>query len=792
VTEPAPTGAAAPHASTLPAAPADVADPPWQPTRRWELPVVIVLALALLLPMLWSYTLIDPWEGHYGEVARRMLEEDDWVKIQWQNEPYFRSKPAFAFWLMASSLRLHGLAADGGYSGEMVDSPLILWALRLPFALFGAFGLTMIFWMLAKLVSRRVAWIAFAVVGTTPFYFFIARQALTDMPMIATAMGAICCFILAVHAGERQLAPLWRRVNGYHFFLLALGLFLAAHLARIGYDFGHDPALGRGIKLAVFGRQLHPAPIATLPYLLGFAAFVFLTWKVWPTRTSRHVYMYWAYLLVGVSVLAKGPPGAFIVGVTCLLYVLMLGQWRLILRVCLPQGVLIFLLVAAPWHTAMVLKDGRPWVGEYFGHHWFKRVGEGVHAVNKAGEGTFRYFAREIALGMWPWIGLLPLAVAAALQRGVARVREDRVRLLCAIWGLFGFAFFCFVETKYHHYVAPAVPALGILCAFWLDDLLAGKVARSGLAIGLAVVIVLFVARDLVVEQEGLIELFIYRYDRAWPGGPPWSVDLSDHFLVFGLAFAVLLLGLAVSRLRRYAMVGLVATAVGFAFYAHSYYMSKAGPHWGQGALHATYYRLRQIHGVDIQYYGLRDLADDWGHGGRELAVDSRQPDGFAVGQPMTVHIEVVGVQEIDLGGRVSRFFGHTFWIAVDGAEVAKLSEWVERGRAQTPSPKRPWSQVNADRMIAWQLNWRGENFWQGGEVWGRTKDTQTVFIHTDNKQFLEYVNAPERRGRKFFVVTEANRASSLAGVLPTKTGKESVEILDTSCNKFTLLSFTL
>jgi hypothetical protein len=99
---------------------------------------------------------------------------------------------------------------------------------------------------------------------------------------------------------------------------------------------------------------------------------------------------------------------------------------------------------------------------------------------------------------------------------------------------------------------------------------------------------------------------------------------------------------------------------------------------------------------------------------------------------------------------------------------------------------------VDADRHIACHLNWRGENFWSSGEIWGETPDTQTVFMHTDNKAFLEYVKDPSRVGRKFFVITEAGRAAGLKNVLPTQQGKQTVEILDTSCNKFTLLSFTL
>jgi 4-amino-4-deoxy-L-arabinose transferase-like glycosyltransferase len=87
--------------------------------RGVELTLVVVAALVILLPGIWSYTLIDPWETHYGEVARRMLQDHDWVRTTWQDEG-FRSKPVLSFWLMASSMKANGIAVDGGYSGEII------------------------------------------------------------------------------------------------------------------------------------------------------------------------------------------------------------------------------------------------------------------------------------------------------------------------------------------------------------------------------------------------------------------------------------------------------------------------------------------------------------------------------------------------------------------------------------------------------------------------------------------------------------------------------------------------
>src|SRR5687768_1796849 len=87
----------------------------------YEVAIVFLLACALLIPGIWTYSLVDPWETHYGDVGRRMLQDDDWVHTDWQNEG-FRSKPVLTFWLMAASMKALGHGDDGGYSGEMTES----------------------------------------------------------------------------------------------------------------------------------------------------------------------------------------------------------------------------------------------------------------------------------------------------------------------------------------------------------------------------------------------------------------------------------------------------------------------------------------------------------------------------------------------------------------------------------------------------------------------------------------------------------------------------------------------
>ena len=141
---------------------------------------VVLGGAALILPFLGATSLWDPWETHYAEVARRMVVDGDWFTPHWRNEQFF-SKPAGIFWAMAGSFTIFGQSA---------------WAARLPFALLGILGIWLTYRFIARLTdARRGVWAA-AVLATSPFYFIISRQAITDIPFTVFLLGCLGCFIV--------------------------------------------------------------------------------------------------------------------------------------------------------------------------------------------------------------------------------------------------------------------------------------------------------------------------------------------------------------------------------------------------------------------------------------------------------------------------------------------------------------------------------------------------------------------------------------------------------------------
>jgi 4-amino-4-deoxy-L-arabinose transferase-like glycosyltransferase len=845
---------------------------PATPSRRrlgLELALVVIVALAVLVPGISRYSLVDPWETHYGEVGRMMLQEHDWVHMDWpQDGEGFRSKPVLTFWMMAAGMRAVGLASDGGYSGEMEHDARTMVAIRLPFILFAVLGLTLMWWMLARLVSRRLAWLALLVVMSCPFFCLVARQGIPDMPLVACVMGALAMFTMAVEDGDRPVdtafsirLPGRRRfaVDHRHVLFAICGGFVVVQAIYYAIYFTVSPrlALARFPNPAIVLPGLMVLMLAALsapgykfarlvPFLIGSGlAFGFLpgrrlttkafdSWETFapdrlivrgiafpfawafgygwretdgfadrlltikPITSMRQVYMLWCYAFLGLSVLAKGPPGLAVVGLVGVFHVMLFGRWRAFYDGFyeVKRGLIMMFVVFLPWHVAMWLKEGARFLDEYLVTHILNRAAVGVDNS----PGTFEYYTSQLGHGMWLWAALLPAAIGGALLRARTDTRDGRVRFMIALWAICGVAFFSLVQTKFHHYILPAVPALAILVAFFLDDVWAGRARLHPLYAALGIGIVLLICRDLMWEPERWIEMFVFRYDRPWPSGEPWQIDPSDGFLALGVIAAV---ALAVAALpwRRAGVLALSAAGLTICIWSLQIYMPLAGTHWGMREAVREYYEQRTIYGQKLVYFGARELYDDWHDIGDRWTFETFVPDTLQIGQPMTLKVQINKPdaeqqmeQDVVLVGTATRIGDHDVEVTLAPGERHKLDPLIAKGKADPKRGRRPVRAVDADRLVAWQLYWRGENFWSGDEIYAWLPEMKSAFIKTDNVDFLKYLNDHTKSplGRRTFVITEAGRATSVKGMVPTQRGRDTFEILDTTSNKFSIVAFYL
>ncbi len=199
------------------------------------------------------------------------------------------------------------------------------------------------------------------------------------------------------------------------------------------------------------------------------------------------------YALVALSVLAKGLIGIVLPGGVIVLWLLLQGRWRVLLRLLSLPGLLVFLLLAGPWFWVMQARF--PEFGYYFFivQH-FKRFAE--TGFNNAQ--PFWFYPAVLAVFFAPW----GVWLVRAFRPGRGRSPEQQsVHLLMGIWAALIVLFFSLPQSKLVGYVLPAVPALAYFVAdayvrrtsdsasssrWWLASAALGLLVSLGAVAGLA------------------------------------------------------------------------------------------------------------------------------------------------------------------------------------------------------------------------------------------------------------------------------------------------------------------
>ena len=124
---------------------------------------VLLLVAAMYLPWLGTTSLWDPWETHYGEVAREILARNDWISLWWAQDKWFWSKPILLFWMEA--LSMGALGVDFMPDAHPAHPE---WALRMPAALMALAALAAIYGTVRRFFGTRAGALATVVTATMP------------------------------------------------------------------------------------------------------------------------------------------------------------------------------------------------------------------------------------------------------------------------------------------------------------------------------------------------------------------------------------------------------------------------------------------------------------------------------------------------------------------------------------------------------------------------------------------------------------------------------------------------
>lgn len=706
--------------------------------RREGLVRLAVFAAAAMLFFIGagSFGLWDCWETHYGETARYMFENHDTLSPWWGYKDRIGDESPTGEWFFSKPVLI--------MYGDIIGMHLVGfgdWAIRLPWALLGSLVVLFAYIHFTLIFNRKTGLLAAGMLMTAPLFFFLSRQAITDLPYAGTMAIGMLFMASAMFAPRFRSSNrgLWLRLAA----VLALFLLTAVpQFVNVGLDLFPE---GNYQRLSGFNRIgflfQKSGWIHSIMYAL--ASVVLLAMVLVPmyrqyragqlfTDENKDVwirrFLLWtAYMFFGYATLGKGLLGFCLPGAILVLYFLLSGEWKMLRRFDLGRGLLFFALVMLPWYVGMFCRHGMAFYNRFLVHDHFNRLGAGVHQIDT---GTFEHFMRWLSVGTFPWIAFIPLVIWGITKLRLRDSRPDtRMKLLMYVWAFFAYILFTLSATKYHHYIFPAVFPTVFLVAILVRDFLEQKkwagrfVAIVGLGIMLSVG--LFIRSDMQVFRQ----MFTYKYDRPMPTHLPndpdavvgdgtdktWKDSTFYEFTsptlkkiiqapalqyeTFITAFLVVaslcfLLMIFSGRSRKIGLAALWGISVALAWWGLNFYMPTLSPAWSQRYIFEDYFKRCEL-----------------------------MPNPPEVDDTYTPLLKKAGL------GFIPDALGY--------------------------NQKR----VCREDVVAWLITWRGETYFTHSEIKPLMKANQL-------KPYLQDLN----RGKRFFALTQPNRSSSLKSSLDKET----------------------
>jgi 4-amino-4-deoxy-L-arabinose transferase-like glycosyltransferase len=782
---------------------------------------VLVAGAVLLFPAMGLYSLWDPWETHYGEVAREILSRDDWISLWWAQDGWFWSKPVLNFWIQSvamASLGLHYKADEMLLDGAGHATRHPEWVVRTPNMLMTLVALYILYKGIAKVFGRRAGLISGLVLATTPDWYYLAHQTMTDMPCVAGLSAAMGLVIVALHTDDNQIARVYEikagkirfRLSAWH---LAIGFVLLIAVPQILYLFsrnlelllrgpygfrphwdefwsgskgncglpGNENCVIQNPASIPKGVDAHPDGFgpSMLRFFGGFEPVLqglvwavmvgFLLWVNWGERRVKRLLYIGAWTCASVATMAKGPEGLGIPVVATLLWMGSKNRWRELLRIEILSGTIIWVSLVFPWFVAMYVRHGAQFTDRLLFHDMFNRALHHVHDTNEGDDTSIRFYLWQLGYALFPWTALTPLGLLYWIRRNgrngsaTSGAKQD-VSILLFMWFLLAFALVSFMGTKFHHYIAPAVPAVALLIGIALSDMLdevepAAQRAPTSYLLG--------TFAGVVALLVGISRLFPGSIlgDKEIHGEPPAAnVGLGVFLAAVGVGILFYFLRAFRRSAARDATVTKEATEERPEV-SHDRVM--VGAALTGGAL------LLALVGRDLCIKA--DGADQPG-AIRFLHLFTYNyrrawPDSLDFSAILTAFVIVGALGTVSIAWfKYRRQAIYTF-----GAFAAAAALWgLDIYMVQTAPHWGQHEVIQAyydartspdEQLIAYQMNWKGENFYTGNHV--------PAFVST-GANFTNWLKSQREKGVKvMFFITEHSRLGGLKGEVQAKAYKE-------------------
>ncbi len=200
------------------------------------------------------------------------------------------------------------------------------------------------------------------------------------------------------------------------------------------------------------------------------------------------------YTSAALAMLTKGLIGIIFPGAIIFVHILVTGDWKVLRRLQIGYGVIIFLIVAVPWHVAAALANSDflwfYFIREHLLRYFGRRYPKDYDTVPRL------LFWGLLLVWLFPWSAFIWGLVRDFPRSIRPREKTARVCLFLFVWIGVILAFYAFSTTQ-EYYTFPALAAFALLLGKALADLEAGQTSRRWGFVGLAVMAVLAVGTGM-------------------------------------------------------------------------------------------------------------------------------------------------------------------------------------------------------------------------------------------------------------------------------------------------------
>ena len=312
----------------------------------------------------------------------------------------------------------------------------------------------------------------------------------------------------AVAGESNATSRLWTALTGF------LGILMTAFAARrlfgAGAAWGAAALLGGSVYYAIMGH-FNTLDMG-VTFFMSASLFGFLLAMQAGEERVRRGWMYVAWAAAAFATLSKGLEAVVLPGAVFVLYVLITREWSRFKQLHVYGGLLIYILIAAPWFLLVSLRNPE-FPQFFFIHEHFQRFLTTVHHRYA----PWWYFIPILLFGLLCFLPQAARSAAGLFRQHEYKSEPGRFNAVLFLWLWCGFIFlfFSLSDSKLGSYILPIFPALALLVGREI-----AKLRRSDAMLSALICIVLAIAAlwqaPALQEHGGKVPLESYQAFLPW------------------------------------------------------------------------------------------------------------------------------------------------------------------------------------------------------------------------------------------------------------------------------------